>query len=171
MYSFIEIMGSIKFTIYFFGSFSGHIHPFTPVNPLEFDEIHGSIKKHGRAVYYQGWYSEAKEGSRLDRLLKYRLIGQPFNTKFKSADLGGVYYHRLENAGSEWVVKESITPELVLKQKHYLRYVVNNEGELESAYHIYSSPMFKLEYTYSQAGLLINVDDIAYETTDIIPDL
>jgi len=171
MYSFTNIMDGVIYTIYFFGSFSGHLHPFTPVDPLEFDEIHGSITKHGRAVYYQGWYSEAKEGPRLDRLLKHRLTGQPFNTPFKKSDVPGVYYHRLENVVGEWVVKESITPELVLKQNHYLRYIVNNEGGLESAYHIYASPMFKLDYTYSQAGLLTNVDDVSYETTDIIPDL
>jgi len=150
---------NINYTVYFFGSFSGHTHPFTPIDPLEFDEIGAiGIPKHGSSVYYQGWYSETDKGPRLDRLLKYSLLGVKYENNFDKVSTPGVYYHRIENEKNNWIVKELIKPEAVLNQQHYFRYEINKEGKLESAYHIYSSLMNSYIYSYHSNGLLEKVE-------------
>ncbi len=171
MYDIATIVDGVKYTIYFFATFSGHFHPFTPVDPLEFDEIHNSIKKYNKAVYYQGWYSETSEGPRLDRLVKYSLISQPYKGEFEYSTVPGVYYHRLEKVNGQWIVKGKIEPDVALKQKRYLRYVINNSSKLESTDHIYASIMYELIYTYNECGVLTNVNDDVFETPTKIPNL
>ncbi len=170
MHSFTDIVDGIKFTIYFFGSFSGYFHPYKPTYPLEFNEIFKG-RQSNQGPYYQGWYSDTEDGPRLDRFLKYWLIREPFNIEIKESDMPGVYYHRLEKINGEWVAKEAIVPEVVLKQKHFLLYVVNNDRKIESSYHIYSALMYRYVYTYNERGALSNVDKAAYETPEEIPDL
>ncbi len=171
MHSFTDIVDGIKFTIYFFGSFSGHFHPYTPIHPLEFNETHRGIEEYGSTVNYQGWYSDTEDGPRLDRFYKFALLAKPMQPDFIIASRPGVYYHRLEKTNEQWIAKENITPETVLKQKHYLRYIINSEGKLESSFHIYSTLMYRYIYTYNERGALSNVDKAAYETPEEIPDL
>jgi len=171
MYSFMELVGGVKFTIYFFGSFSGHFHPYTPVYPLEFNETHRGIEEYGSTVNYQGWYSDTEQGPRLDRFYKFSLLAKPMQLDFSVSAVPGTYYHRLEKINKKWIAKKEITPEEVLKQKHYLRYVVNKEGKVDSAYHIYSTLMYRYIYTYNENGVLTNVDNESYETPSEIPDL
>ena len=171
MYNITQIVDGIKYTVYFFGSFSGMTHPFTPTHPIEFDAIHGSIEKYSQAVYYQGWYSDAEKGPRLDRFLKYSLLSNSMKLSCKVSNKSGVYYHRLEKVNGDWVVKELISPNTVFKQEHYLRYVVSDKGELITADHIYSSAMDSYLYTYDDHGVLTNVDTKVYDLPEEIPDL
>jgi len=170
MYSFMELVGGVKFTIYFFGSFSGSFHPYTPTYPLDFNEIYES-RKSNQGPYYQGWYAETKHGPQLGRFIKYWLIRRAFEGEINENEKLGTYYRRLEKENGKWTAKDAITPEIVLKQKHYLRYVVNKEGKVDSAYHIYSTLMYRYIYTYNENGVLTNVDNESYETPSEIPDL
>lgn len=171
MYDITQIVDGIKYTVYFFGSFSSMTHPFTPTHPIEFDEIHGSIEKYNQAVYYQGWYSDAEKGPRLDRFLKYLLLSNSMKLSCKISTKPGVYYHRLEKVNGDWVVKELILPGTVFKQEHYLRYVVNDKGELISSDHIYSSVIDSYIYTYNNQYVLTNVDTKVNDLPIEIPDL
>lgn len=172
MYNVIEIIDGIKYTIYFFGSFSGMLHPFTPLDPIKFDEIGANgFVKYGSTVYVQGWYSETEKGPRLDKLLKYSSIGKIYEGEFEKSNVPGVYYHNLEKNNKEWCVKEALTLQHVFNKDRYLRYIINDEGKLESAYHIYSSLMGSYIYIYNKQGAVVNVDSKAYKTPTEIPDL
>ncbi len=170
MYSFPTMVDGVAYTVYFFATFSGHFHPYTPVDPLEFDEIHIGLDKYDSVPYYQGWYSETETGPRLDRLIKNWLIRKPFNGDFTRSTAPGVYYHRLEKVEGEWLAKELIAPDVVLKQEHYLRYVINNDGDLEYCHHIYSTFKYKYIYTYNKS-ILSNVERISNVVPEDIPDL
>ena len=43
MYSFITIENGVKYTVYYFAKFAGATHPFTPTEPLNFEEIHAAL--------------------------------------------------------------------------------------------------------------------------------
>lgn len=169
IYSVTVFADGIKYAVYFFGTFSGHFHPYTPTDPLQIDEIHVGIEKHGRTVYYQGWYSDTPKGPRLDKLLKYRLYKGPIEIDIKLSNLPGVYYHRIENVNRVWKIREPLPPEAVVQQQNYFRYVVNKDGEVEFAYRIYATLMFSFIYTYKQNGALDKVKDIVHDFPEKIP--
>ena len=171
MYDITQIVDGIKYTIYFFGSFAGMTHPFTPVDPIEFDAIHSPIAKYNQSVYYQGWYTDTKNGPLLDKFIKIKLLGSPMKLNCNVITKPGIYYNRLEKVGDDWFVKEPLSPDALLKENHYLRYVVNKQGELSSADHIYSSITDSYIYTYNKDGVLIDVDTKVYDLPDRIPDL
>ena len=174
MYEITTVEEGVHYTVNFFGSFSGHFQPFMPTHPLTIDEAVSVSEKYNGGVTYQGWYSESKMGPRLDRFIKYNIKEQKYRENFISSTQPGVYYHRLKKEEGKWVVGAAITPgDLVLQlhQLHYLRYVVDNEQKIVSAYHIYSMLMDRYICTYNSNGLLINADDSAYEITSEIPDL
>ncbi len=174
MYEITTVEEGVHYTVNFFGSFSGHFQPFMPRHPLTIDEAVSVSEKYNGGVTYQGWYSESKTGPRLDRFIKYNLVGQKYRENFISSTQLGVYYHRLKKEEGKWIVGAAIMPgDLVLQlhQLHYLRYVVDSERKIVSAYHIYSTLMSRYIYTYNSNGLLINTDNTAYEFTSEIPDL
>ena len=171
MYSITTIIDGIKYTVCFFASFTGMTHPYTPIDPLELDQIHMGLDKYDDVPYYQGWYSESEKGQRLQRFYKFLLLKSKMELNFNVETVPGVYYHRLEKVNGDWLVNDSILPEEILNQKHYLRYVVNEKGELVLADHIYSSLKASYFYTYSKNGAMKNVDSKAYETPTGIPDL
>jgi len=174
MYEITTVDEGVHYTVNFFGSFSGHFQPFKPKYPLTIDEAVSVSEKYSRSVTYQGWYSESKAGPRLDRFVKYRLLGQKYREDFISSTQAGAYYHRLKKEGKKWIVGAAIMPgDLVLQlhQLHYLRYVVDNEQKIVSAHHIYSMLMDRYIYTYNSNGLLINTDISGYDIISTIPDL
>lgn len=171
MYSFNIIENGIAYTVYFFAAFSGHFQPFTPVEPLEFNEIHRGLIKYDSTPYVQGWYKETDAGPQLSKLIKYRLMGVPFNGKFQLQTTPGVYYRRLEKIDGHWQANENITPEEVLKQSHYLRYVVNKDGNVENSLHVYSMIWDSYTYTYNSNGTLKKTDTTVNPTPTEIPDL
>jgi hypothetical protein len=174
IYEITTVDKGVQYTVNFFGSFSGHFQPFMPKYPLTIDEAVSVSEKYNRSVTYQGWYSESKTGPRLDRFIKYRLLGEEYREDFISSTKPGAYYHRLKKEGEKWVVGTAIAPEslvLQLHQLHYLRYVVNNEQKIVAAHHIYSMLMDSYIYTYNSSGVLINTEDSAYEVASEIPDL
>jgi len=174
MYEITTVDKGVHYTVNFFGSFSGHFQPFKPKYPLTIDEAVSVSKKYSRSVTYQGWYAESNTGPRLDRFIKYRLLGEKYREDFISSTQPGAYYHHLKKEGGKWIVGAAIMPgDLVLQlhQLHYLRYVVDNEQKIVSSYHIYSMLMNRYIYTYNSNGVLINTDNSAYEITSEIPDL
>lgn len=171
MYSFNIVEAGITYTVYFFATFTGHFHPFTPSDPLEFNEIFQPLVKYDSSSYYQGWYRETPSGPRLDKLIKYRLMRTPFKGEFELSAMPGVYYRRLEKVESEWLAREIISPEIVLKQTHYLRYSINDDGKLENAYHVYSMVWDSYFYTYHDNGTLKDTEITVNDTPDEIPDL
>ena len=171
MYSFTELVGGVKFTVYFFGTFAGHFQPFTPVDPMEFDAVHGAIEKYGSSVHYRAWYSDTAEGSRLDRLYKYAVLGRRMELEDQISNVPGVYYHRLEKSGAKWQVKELITPEVAINQAHYLRYEINNEGNLHSSHYIYSAMFNSYLYTYKDNGAYDKAEIGGERMPTEIPDL
>jgi len=104
MYEITTVEEGVHYTVNFFGSFSGHFQPFKPKYPLTIDEAVSVSKKYSRSVTYQGWYSESNTGPRLDRFIKYRLLGAEYREDFISSTQAGVYYHRLKKEGGKWIV-------------------------------------------------------------------
>lgn len=170
IYSVTMLTNGIKYSVFFFASFSGHFHPFTPIHPLEIDAVHDGLDKHDRVPYYQGWYSDAEKRPRLDRLLKYRLYKAPINIDIKLSNIPGVYYHHIEKIGGVWKIKELLTPEALLKQENYFRYLVNKEGKVEFAYRIYATLMDSYVYTYKKNNALDKVDTTVMDIPEKIPD-
>ena len=165
------IENGIADTVYFFAAFSGHFQPFTPVEPLEFNEIHRGLVKYVSTPYVQGWYQRTSSGPRLEKLVKVQLIRAPFTGEFEMQIKPGVYYRQLEKIDEHWQAKEAITPEVVLKQSHYLRYIINKDGQLESAFHVYSVIWDSYGYTYNPNGTLKKTDIKASSPPEVIPDL
>lgn len=170
MYNYNVVEGGISYTVYFFATFIGHFQPYTPKDPLEFNEIYQPLIKYDSCPYYQAWYSESPSGPRLDKLIKYWLMREPFTGSFEQTKIPGVYFRRLEKKNGEWPANEVITPEVVLQQSHYLRYVITNEGHLESAYRIYSMVLDSYEYIYNKNGTLEDTNIIRNLVPEKIPD-
>lgn len=170
IYSVTTFANGIKYTVFFFAGFAGHFHPWTPTDPLQIDEIHIGIDKYGKTVYCQGWYSDSPRGPRLDKLQKYMLYKAPIKVDIPLSKQPGVYFHRLEKVGGVWKIKEPLTPEALIQQQNYFRYVVNKEGEVEFAYRIHAALMWSVEYKYKENGALDKVIDKAYDTPEKIPD-
>jgi hypothetical protein len=171
MYSFNIVEGGIAYTVYFFAAFSGHFQPFTPVEPLEFDDIHSTLTQYKSSPYVQGWYTETANGPRLERLVKYWLMKTDFEGNFDITTTPGIYYRRLEKVDGKWQASAIIEPEVVLKQDHYLRYVINDEGKLESKWHVYSMVLDTYKYSYNPNGTLKSADISGADIPDTIPDL
>jgi len=97
-----------------------------------------------------------------------------YREDFISSTQLGTYYHHLKKKGGSGSWEHAITHGnlvLQLHQLHYLRYVVDNEKKIISAYHIYSMLMDRYIYTYNEKGALTNVDNVAYETPNETSDL
>lgn len=171
MYSLNIIENGIAHTVYFFAAFTGHFQPYTPVDPLEFNDIHRGLVKYESAPYVQGWYHETPAGPQLYKLVKIALMKVPFKGDFESNKVPGIYYRRLDKQGGKWLAKEIITPEVVLKQDHYLRYVVDSEGNLECAWHVYSTVWDTYRYTYTADGNLKDTNITVNKVPEVIPDL
>lgn len=170
IYSVTMFANGIKYTVFFFASFSGHFHPWTPIHPLQIDEVGGGLTKYDQTVYYQGWYSDTSKGPRLDKLLKYMLYKAPIKINIQLSNIPGVYHHRLEKVGGVWKIKEPLTPEMLLKQENYFQYIVNKEGKVEFAYRIYATLMWSYDYTYKSNGALDKAINKGYDTPEKIPD-
>jgi len=171
IYSVIEVVNGIKYTVFFFASFSGHFHPWTPINPLHIDEVGSKgLVEHGKSVYYQAWYSDTSKGPRLDKLIKYSLYRGPIDVDIKLTNIPGVYYHSIEKVNGAWKIREPLPPEMVVKQNNYFRYVVNKDGGVIFAFRIFATPMWKVEYTYKSNGALEKASNISFEVPDSIPD-
>lgn len=171
MYSFNIVEQGIVYTVYFFSTFSGHFQPYTPEHPLEFNDIYRALTQYDAKPYYQGWYTETPKGPRLERLVKYWLMKVDYTGEFEQTAIPGTYYRRMEKVDGKWQAKEIITPDVVLKQEHYLRYVINDEGKLESKWHVFSMIMDSYKYNYNPNGTLKNTDTTVNEIPETIPDL
>jgi len=174
MYEITTVDKGVHYTVNCFGSFSGYFQPFTPRYPMTIDEAVSVSEKYNRSMTYQGWYSESKTGPRLDRFIKYRLVGEKYREDFISSTQPGTYYHHLKKEGEKWIVGAAIMPEdlvLQLHQLHYLRYVVDNEQKIISAYHTYSILIDRYINAYNSKGRLINTDISDNDIISIIPDL
>lgn len=171
VYSVTAFADGIKYTVYFFGSFSGHFHPWTPIDPLHVDEFSKEISsKHGKSVYYQGWYTDGPKGPRLYKLLKYRLYRGPIKVDIQNTARPGVYYHRIEKVNGVWKIREPLLPEEVVWNENYFRYVVNKNGEIESAYRVYATLMWSYTYTYKSNGALDKAVTNVNDVPETIPD-
>ncbi len=169
-YSITVFTSGIKYTVFFFASFSGHFHPWTPIEPLEIDDIHAGLEKYSNVPYYQGWYSDSSNGANLDKLIKYNLYRGPINIDIELCKVPGVYYHRLEKVDGEWKIGVLLTKEMLIEQENYFRYVVNKSGKVEFAYRIYATPVWRVEYAYKENGALNNVINLPFDFPENIPN-
>jgi len=99
------------------------------------------------------------------------VLGSRVELKEKIPNIPGVYYHRLEKIGAEWQIKELMAPEEAVKQLHYLRYEVNDEGNLQSSYHIYSAMFNSYLYSYKNNGAYDKAEIGGERMPTEIPDL
>ncbi len=172
MYSFETVLEGIKYTVYFFGGFTGIIQPFTPENPITSEEIYKHVVRQNGTVYVQGWYTESKNGPRLDILKKVFLVAEPFELAHLPSKLPGTYYHRLVKGSSGVVgVGEQISALDSVHEKHFLRHVVDKDGELESALHIYNNAWDIYYYKYNEAGGMVDKQIEIKDAPEQIPDL
>ncbi|MCP4494615.1 MAG: hypothetical protein GY820_46040 [Gammaproteobacteria bacterium] len=171
MYSFETVLEGVKYTVYLFTGFTGIIQPFTPENPIMAEEVYRTIDKYQEAVYTQGWYVETKNGPRLDILKKVFLLAEPFEMKDKASKRPGVYFHRLVKCYSEVEIGQAITALESIHEMHFLRYVVDEQGELRSALHVYNNAYDKHTYQYNEAGRMIDRKREIEKEAEKIPDL
>lgn len=170
IYSVEMFANGVKYMVFFFGSFSGHFHPWTPIHPLTIDETHKGLEKYSHAPYYQGWYSDSPKGPRLEKLIKYMMYRDSIKIDIELSNFPGVYYHRIEKIDGVWKIKESLSPELTLQQENYFRYVVNEEGKAEFSYRIYVTPMWSVEYKYKKSGAIDKVIKEGFDLPETIPE-
>lgn len=170
IYSVTMVADGITYTVHFFGSFTGHFHPFTPTHPKAIDEIGRGLYKYNGVPYCQGWYFETENGPRLGKLLKFTQLKEPIKVDIKVSTTPGVYYHRVEKVSGVWKIREQTAPETILKQGHYFKYVVNKNSEIEFAFHIYAALVDSYIYTYSRSGAFDKVVSTAYDWPEKIPD-
>ncbi len=171
MYSFETIFEGIKFTVYLFSGFTGIIQPFVPENPITADEIYSYIEKYDGTNYVQGWYINSKTGPRLVRIKKVFLISQNFEIKTPVSRQPGSHYHCLIKGNQGVEIGREITAIEAIHETHYLRYAINQQGELESSLHIYNNAWDIYNYEYNEQGALINRKIEIRKPPAQIPDL
>ena len=171
MYSFEKIVDGVAYTIYFFSSFTGMIQPFTPEDPINANEIYTEIEQYGDAYYIQGWYRETKDGPRLDKIIKFCLLSQAVDVHPDLPAAPGSYYYRYDMKGDKIAILSPISAVEAIQQTHYLRYVIADDYSLISALRIYSRPINIYDYTYNDAGLLLNTKVTAEPIPSKIPAL
>ncbi len=156
MYSFETVFEGIRYTVYLFAGFTGIIQPFVPEEPITAEEIYRTIDKYQEAIYTQGWYVESKNGPRLDILKKIYLIAEPFEIDDAYSKQAGSHYHCLVKENNRIKIGREITAMEAIHEIHYLRYVVNQKGELVSSLHIYNNAWDINRYKYNEQGRLID---------------
>ena len=52
MYDFEQVLEGIKYSVFFFSTFTGHFHPFTPNEPIDLEEMYSPQRR----SYYLAWY-------------------------------------------------------------------------------------------------------------------
>jgi len=52
MYNFDQVLDGIKYSVFFFSTFTGHFHPFTPHKPIDLEEMYNPQRR----AYYLAWY-------------------------------------------------------------------------------------------------------------------
>ncbi|WP_075184554.1 hypothetical protein [Teredinibacter haidensis] len=154
MYSYQEIISGIQYTVYFFSSFSGHIHPYTPINPIDVVEVNSCVRK----TYYKAWYSMQDEGPRLDKLQKIWIMSEPSKKLDFSPVKGGNYYFEAVKTNGNWVYGEQFKVEDTLTNSHYYRCRVDKDNVVDQCDLVFTSVLWEHAYVYSPGGALVSTD-------------
>ena len=170
MYSFEAFVEGVKYTVYFFASFTGMMQPFTPEDPLAADEIYYGVDKYGSTMYVQGWYTQVDASPRLDILKKISLIAEPIELDIELANTPGSYFHRLGKKEGKIIVGAKISALEAIHEKHYLRYVVDSKGCVKNIKHIFSLVEDEYHYKYDKRGKLIDKKTLFHDVPDKIPE-
>lgn len=133
----------------FFASFSGLSHPWTPTEPLYFDEIHS------RQTYYRAWYSEVRETPRLDRLQKFYILYDELISEESTREANKNCYHSIIKTGNGWRIGEAITAQKALDRTHYA-FFSGVKGHTEHAQHVFATVIEDISYYYNNGGALIH---------------
>lgn len=156
MYSITSIVEGIKYSVYFFASFSGHFHPFTPVKPLTIDEAYNSKER----TFYLAWYSESKEGLRLDFFEKYWLQFDEIDEIDNINKPEGIYYFEVELKEGGYVVGNEISARATIDGHIFYKYIVNKNGKAIESFIVRKKLIDKYIYTYKPSGVLDDTEII-----------
>lgn len=171
MYSFETILEGVKYTVYLFASFTGIIQPFTPEYPITAEDIFtGNIVKNSGTNYVQAWYSETRDGPRLDMIKTVHLEAKVFEIEPLPSSSPGTHYYRLYDKGNHVTLGEEMNVMDAVHENNYLRYVVDQEGKLISSLHILIDEYDIHRYKYNERGVLIKRKRDIIKASEALPE-
>lgn len=170
MYNFVQVLEGIKYSVFFFSTFTGHIHPFTPQKPIDLEEMYNPQRR----AYYLAWYindesdpAVKNSDPKLIYLEKFWIRFSSFPTPENAASQPGTYFHsiRRENAGIK--LELPIEAKATLSKNEFYMYRINEKGDLIGSWIVRRGLMDKYSYTYKPNGAL---EDVKVEVLDLPVD-
>jgi hypothetical protein len=170
MYNFEQVLEGIKYSVFFFSTFTGHIHPFTPQKPIDLEEMYNPQRR----AYYLAWYindesdsAAKKSGPRLVYLEKFWIRFSNFPAPENTASQPGTYFHSIRRDNTAIKLELPIEAKASLSENEFYMYRVNEKGDLTGSWIVRRGLMDKYSYTYKPNGVL---EDVKVEVLDLPDD-
>lgn len=170
MYSFNQVIEGMQFTLFFFSSFTGHTHPFTPHKPIDINEAYSVNRK----TFYQAWYKGSiseKPGPKglpgspnLYCLEKYWLTFHDAEPPADRSREEGRYFRSAKETKQGFEIGGAIEPITTMTLGLFYSYVVNHKGVVVESNYINKHLVDKYLYSYDSNGLY---ESVTVEMNDI----
>lgn len=175
MYNFEQVLEGIKYSVFFFSTFTGHFHPFTPHKPIDLEEMYNVQRR----TYYLAWYisSESeptatkigakKTDPKLMYLEKYWIRFYDFPAPSDRKSRPGTYFHAIRSETVEPKLGPPIDAKASLLKNEFFMYRVNEKGDLIGSWIVRRGLMDKYSYAYKPEGIL---EDVKVDVFDLPED-
>lgn len=154
MYTIDAFLDGIKYTVYFFSTFSGFSHPYTPEKPLSTDEIFLPDRK----TFYQAWYRDIGSEPRLVILEKFWLTFEPAPQTYDAKKASGRYFNATQKVNNEWVIGQYFNVSELRAFDSFFTYTVDEQSKVTQANFVTKTLIDRYQYKYTADGLFESVD-------------
>jgi hypothetical protein len=175
MYDFEQVLEGIKYSVFFFSTFTGHFHPFTPNEPIDLEEMYSPQRR----SYYLAWYIDdepeptvnkvgvKKTDPKLMYLEKYWIRFYDFPAPEGMASQPGTYFYLIRQDNTGVKLESPIDAKTSLSKNEFYMYRINEKGNLIGSWTVRRGLMDKYSYTYKPGGAL---EDVKVEVLDLPED-